>query len=208
MKISITRALGELKLLANRIQTGTLEIKSLDLTQKKFPNVALTSNKTIEQFEKDAKSKYQSVVDMIQHRDNIKMAIVKSNATTMVIVGAEEMTVAAAVEKKTSIHYKEELLRLLRGQQADYASRVAQERIKLDTQLNNLITQNTGKDRKVDKDDFEKIAAPFIENNRIDLLDPLKVADKIDLLTKEITAFKADVDIVLSESNSKTMIDV
>jgi hypothetical protein len=208
MQISITRALGELKLLAKTIHSTTAELKALDLTQNKFKGKALVSGKTIEQFEKEAVSKYQSIVDQISRRDAIKKAIVESNAKTLVTIGSTEMTVASAIEFKNSIIHKKTLLDLLRRQNVDFTNRVTQERLKLDEQVAKLIEQNTGKDRKVDREDYEKIAAPFIDNNQINLLDPLKLSEKIEVLQKEIVEFESNVDIVLSESNSKTMIEV
>ena len=103
-KITITEGLVELKLLDSRIRKATVKdwaigVYSKDVTQE---------NK--KKFEEVTKANYQSIKDLINERAKIKSAIVKSNAKTQVKVGEKKMTVAEAIERKSSIDYEKDLL--------------------------------------------------------------------------------------------------
>ncbi len=206
--ISITRALKELKILEGRINSAIGGLTALDITQKRYKGKALRSNKPITEFETEAKQKYQAVTDLMLRRNTIKSALVKSNATTVVKVGKKEMTVAEAIDQKNFIAFRKTLLNNLRSQKVNFDKEIETSRVNLEQQISVLIQQNVGKDKKVDKDDYEKIAVPFMEANELHLVDPLKVGKIIEELDLELVEFEADIDIVLSESNSKTEISV
>ena len=59
---------------------------------------------------------------MIKRRNQIKSAIIASNAVTMVEVAGVRMTVAEAIDKKSSIGYEKELLARLSEQFTDAVS--------------------------------------------------------------------------------------
>ena len=56
-----------------------------------------------EEFKKRTTSDFQSLNDLIKRRNQVKNAIVSSNAVTKVTVGGQTMTVAEAIEYKTII---------------------------------------------------------------------------------------------------------
>lgn len=206
--MTITRGLRELKTLDARINKGIQELKTLDVRQNKYKGKALDTNQTIEEFEKNAKSGYESVSDLMEKRRKLKSGIMKANATTMVKIGDKEMTIAEVIEMRNSLPYKQELYRKLRTEFNTYQTKLQGARHNLDMQVEKLVEQNTGKDRKADKEDYDKIAGPFIEANEIHLVDPLKTEEIIKKLDEEITLIESDVDIVLSEINAKTEISI
>ncbi|MFB8733012.1 hypothetical protein ACEQPO_01165 [Bacillus sp. SL00103] len=63
---------------------------------------------------KKAKADDQSIQALIKRRNAIKSAIVVSNATTTIDVAGVNMTVAEAIERKTSIEYDIRYLRKLK----------------------------------------------------------------------------------------------
>ena len=69
--------------------------------------------------ESRAKADYQSIEALIKRRNAIKSAIVVSNATTKIEVAGVKMTVAEAIERKTSISYDIQLLDKLKEVYAD-----------------------------------------------------------------------------------------
>ena len=89
-KITITRALVELKTVDKRIEKA-LE-GAVFITHKcasdENPKHKITENRL------------QQVTDLIERRKNLKAAIVKSNATTKVVIDSNEYTVAEAIERK------------------------------------------------------------------------------------------------------------
>ena len=64
------------------------------------------------------------------------------------------------------------------------------------------------KEGKTNTDEIEKTRKDFIFNNTFELVDPIKVKDKIDSLEKEISEFESEIDAALSVSNAVTEIEV
>ncbi len=207
-KISITRALKELKTLDSRIQNAVTSLNVLDVTQEKFKGKTLKNNSTVEGFTKEVKAKYDSYQALVTRRNTIKSALVLSNATTKVRVGGREMTVAEAIDQKSLLEYKKNLLRSLKTQKAQFDKELEMSRTNMDRQIEVFMQQNLGKDRKTSAEDYNQIAAPFIQANELKLVDPINVGEVITKLEEEVTTFEADIDIALSESNSKTEITV
>ena len=61
---------------------------------------------------------------------------------------------------------------------------------------------------KVGKEDVESVRKPYMDANEFHLFDPLKVAEKVEAMEKEVGDFEMEVDAVLSEINAVTFIEV
>ena len=64
------------------------------------------------------------------------------------------------------------------------------------------------KEGKTNTDDFEKTKKDFIAANSYELIDPIKILDKINSLEESISSFRAEVDAALSTSNAVTEIEI
>ena len=64
------------------------------------------------------------------------------------------------------------------------------------------------KEGKTNTDDFEKTKKDFMTANAFELVDPIKILDKINALEDKIASFKAEVDAALSVSNAITEIEI
>ncbi len=102
-KMTIHRALSELKLIDARITKQISEIEPTGIFQK---GKLINGYKTPEDFNTTAKSKMDSVNDLIKRKVTIKSAIVNSNSTTKVNVGGTEMSVADAITFKGVIAFR------------------------------------------------------------------------------------------------------
>ena len=71
-----------------------------------------------------------------------------------------------------------------------------------------MVEQNLGSDSKNKTKEVEEVTKVIVEANELKVIDPLKVSKKIEALETKIEIFESEVDIVLSESNSSTMIEV
>lgn len=197
--MSITQALAELKLLDKRIQ------KSLDYVA--WAQVKTKSNPLdTEKFARTAKADFQSFLDLVKRRDAIKRAVVTSNATTRVKVGAWEGTVAEAIEYKTSIIYKSRLLDTMRNQLLSAKELYTQQQEAVDARLEKLLHSELGKDVKTSPETITALTNTFRENNKVELVDPLDLVTRTRELEEEIESFQTNVDWVLSETNGKTLI--
>lgn len=202
--MTVTRALAELKLLDARITSSIAKAKFVDVYKKKDGKTA--SFKTVEECEKEIKADFNSISDLIVRRDSIKKSVLMSNATTKITIGGKEYTVVEALDKKDSIKYTQEMLNKMKRSYTESLSLRNNTQASLEQQVNNMINTNLGSATKATDNDYDTIAKPFIDANQINLIDPLKLGDKIDEIEKGIMEFESEVDFTLSESNAKTEI--
>ena len=205
MLISINRALAELKTLDSRIFKAIQGTTYVGISVGKKPILGYKDNA---EFEIDVKSKYQSAKDLIARRNTIKSLIVNSNASTKVNIGAAEMTVAEAIERKSSIQYDAQLLNKLKSDYAKALNKHDTENERVKQRLDNLLEQNFGRDSKAKNDDVESISKPFLAQNEARLVDAISIKNEIDKLDAEIDEFITNVDYVLTEQNTLTKIEI
>lgn len=208
-KMTIHRALSELKLIDARIEKAVNLVEPTGLMQLDKPVNGFILK---DDFEKDVKAKYQSVTDLIDRKNAIKSAIVKANGTTLVKIGTKEMTIADAINFKTVIAVKKNLIYRLTQKHNSVKARFTQENEK----VNNVALENAkimigkqGDDRvKPTDEDVKNIVEPFVKRNEVHLVDPLKVEELTEKLQLEVDEFEAEVDAVLSEINAITVIEI
>jgi uncharacterized FlaG/YvyC family protein len=204
--MSITQGLAELKLLDKRIN------KCLTYAVY-WAQVRTKTNKVDESdLKKTAQSEYQSYMDLVKRRDTIKRAIVLSNAQTQVTIGTGPKkwvgTVAEAIEHKSSLTYKKNLLdKMVRNiDRVDEEYKEAME--VLEKRLDGLLTSELGKDVKTNPETITALRNSFMETNKVEIVDPMDLKKMAKDLEEEIDAFETNVDWVLSEANGKTMIQL
>lgn len=205
MEMTITRGLAELKLLDKRINRTVNESVLAGFTVGKKVMNGFTN---VEEIEKRAKSDYQSIQDLIKRRNEIKSAIVVSNATTEVEIAGQKMTVAEAIERKTSIDYDKQLLAKLKQTYANIVNHVDRVNDDVKNRLDKQLEILYGKDGKNKASENEELTKVFKEDNEAKFIDPINLRDKIENLTAEIEDFESEVDFILSESNTITRIAV
>lgn len=201
-EMTVTEGLVELKLMDKRIDKAI-----------HYPWVTsnLNSNITTEYCNKvaeETKAAYQSAIDLINERKKIKAAIIKSNAETVITVAGVKMTVAEAIEYKSSIEYEKKLLALMMGYLANTTTETNNYNSNVRRDLDKLIGLIAGSD-KADSAEAQKILAEdYLKRNGKSLIDPLDLQGKIDALTEKISRFEADVDVALTLANAKTVIAI
>lgn len=207
-KILVTEALNELKTLDARITRATRECDFITASKKVDKNAEPGITK--EDFNKKAVSDYQSVTDLIKRRETIKAAVIASNAVTEVEIAGEKMTVAKAIDTKTSIVYYMTLLDRMKSQYANALSTVERNNKQVEANIDQMILAAYGKEGKdkVAKDTYDAIAVPYKEANEAELVDPLKIKDEIDKLQNYIETFTSTVDSKLQISNCMTYIEM
>lgn len=208
--MSITRGLTELKRLQDRIETAISSGKYLARTegQNKFLKVVGT-NESVEAMVSKIQASFDSVDSLINLRQRIKSAIVTSNAKTCVKVMGMQMTVAECIELKSTVAFKRQLLATLKNVQAHEMIEVEKANAALEARVDALLTTIYGADKtKVGTDTYQAVAGPQKEQKQVELLDPQKIGSRIEKLTEEISVIETELDIILSETNSVTTIEV
>ena len=204
-KISVARALTELKTLKSRID------KKISVFAPATVSIGgkIALDKPIAEFNAGVKSDLQSIKDLISEFSTLKTAIISSNAVTEIKVCGDEMTVAEGIAKKESIEFDVNLNNKCRRILNTMTKSVDRESKNVSDRLDALLQVTFNKEAtKVKSDEFESVAKPFLENNGVKLVDPLDLLKFNAALDEKIDLFKSEIDIVLSESNAKTMIEV
>lgn len=208
-KMTIHRALSELKLIDSKIEKSINEICPIGMYQE---GKLIDNFLPLEDFNKLTNAKYQSVNDLIERKNKIKSAIVKANAETIVTIAGKKYTIAEAINFKKVIEIKKILLDKLVTYSDKIKSKVNFENDKIyKTALENakIILGKQGDDKvKATDEDVKNIVDPFVKRNEYKIIDPLKIDTLIENLTNEIDSFEVDVDSVLSEINSLTFIEL
>ena len=203
----VTVALNELKLLDKRINDKIDNASFVVSAKESDKNATKGISKT--KYRTEARAGYESIVDLIKRRQLIKNAITLSNAKTHVQVAGMDMTVAEAIEYKSSIEYQKDLLATMEMQ---YSSAVTSMNIannKVDATIDSMLEKLYGKDsdKKITAEDQDAVATPYRKANQHALVDELGIKDRIDELKEFIGKFESEVDSVLQVSNCTTVIE-
>lgn len=199
LNMTVTRALAELKTLDKRIEKS---INDCDLIRSKRREDKFDT----QEFIRKAQASYQSCVDLIERRDVIKSKVLSSNAVTKVKIGKRVYTVAEVIDRKTAIKQRKLLLASLRRQRENTQANVEMKNAQNRATLDKLLEVHIGKDKGSGSVDIAAFSKSFQDSNKIEIIDPLNIDDKIDKLEDEITEFEKEADLVLSESNARTTI--
>jgi hypothetical protein len=201
--LTITRALVELKTLNSRIN------KIVDYTTFiMYKTKSKNSHYAEDDFKQSATSEFQSFNDLVARRDKIKNAIMLSNMTTMVEIAGKKMTVAQAIEFKTTIGYKTILLETMIKQRQQVTIETEAHKQRVQSKIDDNVRIICGKDSKPDANVIQTVSDGIAKGDPIDVFDPLNLDAVIKVLEKEIEDFSANVDYVLSEANALTKIEV
>lgn len=207
-KMTVHKALAELKVIGDRIisaiQSG-IYCKANKHSNEKINGVS------VGEFKKQIQGSWDKVNDLIRRRNAIKKAVVLSNATVKVKVGDEEFTVAEAIEMKNSgMEYKKILVNMLNKQYTQAIQTTEKENGEtLQQKAESYVIGLYGsKEGKTNIEEIEKTRKEFVTNNTFELIDPLKICEKIDVLEKEISEFESEIDAALSVSNAITELTI
>ena len=198
--MSINRALSELKLLNKKITDKTGRLQVAVGIQQKTVIVKVDFINTV-------KANVQQLRDLITNRNNIKSAIVLSNAKTKVTIGDKTMTVAEAIERKTSIELEKSLNKKMREDYYGLKSQIEQHNNNAKAQADKQAEAALGAATEGDKGtQYKAIFDAYYDANKADVLAPNDIEVQIEKDQDLIDEFESEVDFILSESNTKTSI--
>lgn len=210
--MSITRALAELKRLDDRIQrnqSSTLFV-GISIGKGEAAKVHGVAGKTVEALSKDIQSSIDSILDLYKNRTVLKSAIVLSNALTKLTVNGVEMSVAEAIELKSSIALKQSLVSSAKNQWNQANASVQSLNNNLEKQIEQFMTTMYGSDKgtKVDEAQTLLVSKTQKDQKEAGLINPYDLIKLIAKWEEEISVVATELDFMLSESNAKTTIEV
>lgn len=201
-EMTVTQALVELKTLDDRIhkaiQEGTF-IASIVPSSEPRPSEEIVTS---------IKASYQKVTDLIARRDAIKDALIISNARTNVTINGESMSVAVAIDRKKSGNaLRRMLLREMGAQSTRAVSNYRTMSANIESNGRSLV-KSLGVNPGDMTDNSAAMSAykAYLETNKVELIDPLKLTEVMEKLSNDLDAFDRDVDVALSVSNAVTVI--
>lgn len=207
-KMNVHLALAELKTLDKRITDAIRE--GTWIIANKHSNTKI-GGVSLSEVVENMKSRHTKVTDLIRRRDAIKRAVVMSNATTKVVVGGVEYTVAEAIDmKNTGIgHLRMLLTRFTVEYQTAKSSADRANGPELDRRADDYVRTMVGNgDTKGMSDEIKRMRDDFIKSQTVELVDPIGLQKQIESLEKQISEFEVNVDAALSVSNAVTEITV
>jgi hypothetical protein len=199
MEISITRALTELKTLDKRIQKAINSTQLISI-QGKF--------KQPDERTKKASADYQSILALLKRRQEIKSKIVMSNALTKVTIDGKDMTVAEAIEMKSSIKHYKTLLGTMKAQYGESVKTMELINNQVRHELENKSNRGENKTETGNTMSLSDFSKTYMDMHGVKLYDPIGLSNKVEDIDKLITGFENEVDFVLSEKNAVTKITV
>lgn len=205
-KISITRALAEIKILEKKIDKKIGAFVPTVVTQGKRPP---TGYETIDKFKEIQKAEFQSIKDLINRRSEIKRKIVLSNATTKVKISDESLTIAEVIDYKSTKliilkKLNDRMITVFNHSASEKESQMMGVNAAIDRQLEALY----GRDKKVTAEEVSVVREPYLENNGPKFIECIDIQKENKNLVEKIDEFVLEVDHILSESNATTFIKV
>lgn len=206
--MTVTDALAELTLLEKRIDSARTDLGNNNLIT--FVEIAQVpiGYKSREEYNSKARAALQRVDALIARRRTIKRAIVLSNATTIVTIANEEMTVAEAIEMKNFITYYEVVLNTMHTAYRNTLSKYEQAQGRVKERLDKLAIEVLGRNANTATDRYQSLADSFLAREGVELLDPVNLSEENERRQNFIEEFKSTCDRVLSISNARTIIEI
>jgi restriction endonuclease Mrr len=206
--LTVTDALAEMTLLGKRIESARSTLEKDALVAIVQVHKIPTGYQSRDEFTTRARSLLQRVNALLNRRREIKRAVVLSNASTIVTIAEQEMTVAEAIEMKNFINAYESVLTTLQTAytKAKREYEVAQKTVK--DRLDKLALEVLGKTESINSEQYQSLSDSFLSREGVELLDPVNLNREIERRQEFIENFTSSVDRVLSISNARTLIDV
>lgn len=216
-RMLVTQALDERDFLVGKITDKIRKAVFID-TKKRNEEKVGGQRITKDEFQKEAQSAYQQIMDLIERYEKIDAAIIASNAATMISTSYGEYTVAGAIALrrriKESAKYDKEL---------DFESKLYHKLSEeLESKLHVVETKNKqlgitaesmrlsilGKDSRTKDDRPLDVVETYVRENTTELIDPLDVQKKIEGIAEKRRKLLSELDTQIKVSNATTCIEI
>lgn len=201
VKMSITRALAQVKLIESKLGRAFAGFDvEINGKLKYFPNF------TTEQFEKEALVEVTSFEDLFKNRLKIKSAIARANIDTKISLLDTEYSIIELIDLKNSSQYKKNVYTNLINNYNKCKSDVVNQDVKIENEVSKQVEVANSNKTQVSKDLTTTLTETYktLWGGKIVGLDINKISKEKDDLDKLV----AEIDMILSEINSKTEIEV
>lgn len=215
-KMLIAEALDEKDLLTKKIETAIANLEFATVRREK--DKKLRDGRTDEEFTDQVKSAYQSVSDMIDRRNRIAVAIVESNAKTIVkLRSGAEMTVAEAITRKkimttpvdantSNVNLEKKLIKAMESAYVNFSKSLRSLQLDKDNKENDYKTRLTTREKELGEEDIKAIET-LVQGETPVIVDPLNLKELLTDKAEKYNALAKELETAIKISNASTYIE-
>lgn len=210
--LTVQEALNQLKVLDKRIERKLGDTKYVGVVQEGKLVYPASSKGDKDKFISDAKSSIDSLLDLIAYRHALKAGVLRSNALTEVVIGDKKMTVAEAIDYKTSIQSEKDFVQTLVDDLNQATTKMTRINEDIDTALEKKQNSLLSSEKDDKSSEFIKFLKEQAEREKATVLElevgKALVSDYTKAKLDSIEQFEQTVDFKLTASNVSTEITV
>lgn len=216
-KMLVTQALDERDLLVKKINDKILKADFVDVARHNEDKVMI-SKQSRNEFEKDAESAYQQILDLIRRYQKVDAAIVASNASTYVETSYGKFTVAGALSLRARLMensaYGDESAfenNLMEKMEEQYDSCVREMDNRNELLMNTAEQMRLsilGKDAKSKDNQPLAVVDEYVKENKTELVDPINIRKKITELKSKKDTLLTELNTQIKVANATTVIEI
>jgi hypothetical protein len=217
VRILVTQALDERDLLAKKIND---KIQSAVLADVIKRNEKSVYNRRIsrEEFNKEAESAYQQIIDLIERYNRLEAAIVESNANTYIETSYGRYSIAEAVALRNRLRgdikysgyadFESNLLIKLKKTYNDCIETIERKNKSLEETAEEMRLSILGRESKTKEDKPLEVVDSYIRENTMEMADPLDIIKKMEYLTERKDKLLNELETQIKVSNATTFIEI
>ena len=206
MEMTVQRALNELNTLESRIDKRLSDFRIIG-TRKNSENRVSETREPVADFAVRAKAIMDSADALLKRQQQLKHAIMTSNAQTMVEVAGVTYSVMTAIDRKRTIESEKQVLACMKQALRNAETKVLRENDKVEDYIQRQVLAMASGDLANKYDEFiTSFEKSYRDKHGWDLVDPLGLRDLIEKREQEILDFELEIDTALTVSNAITKI--
>lgn len=213
----VTQALDQRDLLVKKI-CDKIRKASFTETKKHNEEKVMERRVTQKEFEKEARSSYQQIIDLIHWYDKVDQAILRSNAETIIETSYGTMSIANALALRSRLNcsnaydsdsnFEGNLMMKLQEELNEKIRVMEQKNKGLQNTAETMRLSILGKDTKTKDETPLKVVDVYVQENTTELIDPLNVRKKIDELNERRETILNELDTKIKVSNATTFVEI
>ena len=204
-KISIHRALTELKTLDSRIESAIeSQVPTSFKVNGKMNNPAITEAEYV----KAALASKQRIADLIARKVMLKQAVMTTNANTTVSIAGKDMTILEAIAYKETAEILNSWAKDIKIKSTSVSASAGRFNERVMSNADEVVKTALSTEGTPDVELIEKIRSNYITANERTIVDPFGASDVVSSMENDYQEFITDVDASLSEINAITMIEI
>jgi len=205
VKMTLTRALSEIKMLDNKIKSFNNATKEWVTVSK---NGVIKGYQDLAGFKSNVQSNKDKLEDLISRRNEIKRALIVANNTITISLGGKSYTIAEAIDRKGFLATEKATFNSINVLILKSKTMLETEDKNLDRKIEETINRTFDGDGKKDADLIKGIEKNLRDSNKFDLVDPVGIQSWIETKLEEIVNFETEIDFSLSEINSQNYVTI